>query len=284
MKNHKRSISFSLTFGALCAFALASIMARAADREKVTEEFHHTYPLSAGGSVALDNINGPVHISSWDQNEVKVDAIKTAYSQERLKDAQIEVEATSNRISIKTKYPDHEEREHDWHDNPASVEYTLTVPRNVRLDKIRLINGSLDISDISGDVEASCINGTLTAKNLTGQMELSSINGRTDATLNPPSKGSVELSAVNGPLNLTLPSDANARIEAKTVTGKIDNNFGLHVNNRQYVGHDLSGELGSGGAHIELRNVNGPIDIHHANDGHILSPVKNFNEDGNGDI
>jgi hypothetical protein len=285
MKNHQRIMSLALTLGMFCAFSLSNVMAHAAEGTKLTEEFHHTYPLNTGGSVSLDNINGPVHISSWDRNEVKVDAIKSAYSQERLNDAHIEVEATSNHISIKTKYPDHEEWEHSRRDNPASVEYTLTVPKSARLDQIRLINGSLDVSNISGEVDASCINGTLTAKDLTGPMKLSSINGRTDASINPPGDEFIKLSAVNGSLNLTLPSDAKARIEANTVTGKIENNFGLHVNNHRYVGHDVRGELGNGGAHIELNNVNGPIEINRANDGHTPSPVKDFNDkQGDGEI
>ena len=50
------------------------------------EEFHQTYALEAHGRVVLENINGDVHITAWDRNEVKVDAAKSAYSQERLDD------------------------------------------------------------------------------------------------------------------------------------------------------------------------------------------------------
>jgi DUF4097 and DUF4098 domain-containing protein YvlB len=262
-----------------------AMQVHAADKSAdMTEEFHHTYPLNSGGRLSLDNINGPVHISSWDRNEVKVDAVKHATSQQRLNDAHIEIDADSSHVSIKTRYPDHESYENS--DRPASVEYTLTVPRNARLDEIRLINGSLDVIGISGEVDASCINGTLTAKALTGPMKLSSINGRTDAQINPSGNGLIAISAVNGPLELTLPSDAKAEIEASTVTGGIDNSFGLRVNHHRYVGHDLRGELGSGGARIELRNVNGPIEIHRANDGHPLSPVKDLNgkQDGGDEI
>jgi hypothetical protein len=41
-----------------------------------TEEFHQTYALTPDGRVELDNINGDVHISTWDRSEVKVDAVK----------------------------------------------------------------------------------------------------------------------------------------------------------------------------------------------------------------
>jgi hypothetical protein len=48
------------------------------------------------------------------------------------------------------------------------------------------------------------------------------------------------------------------------------------VNNHRYVGHDLRGELGSGGTRIRLENVNGRIDVRHAQDGRALSPVKDL--------
>ena len=63
--------------GISVALLLNVALARAAD-DVVTEEFHHTYPLSASGRIELQNINGAVHIAVWDQNEVKVDAVKRA--------------------------------------------------------------------------------------------------------------------------------------------------------------------------------------------------------------
>ena len=56
----------------------------------------------------LDNINGAVHISTWDRNEVKVDAVKYADSKERLEEAHIEIDSGKDHLSIRTKYPDHD--------------------------------------------------------------------------------------------------------------------------------------------------------------------------------
>jgi DUF4097 and DUF4098 domain-containing protein YvlB len=94
----------------------------------------------------------------------------------------------------------------------------------------------------------------------------------------------VELSSVNGSVELTIPSDSKAELEASTISGGISNDFGLHVNNHRFVGHDLRGELGTGGAHIKLENVNGGIEIHHAQDGKAMSPVKDMSRrDHDGD-
>jgi DUF4097 and DUF4098 domain-containing protein YvlB len=264
--------------GTIVALLVLALGAHASDhRGAYTEEFHQSYTLTPGGRVELDNINGDVHISTWDGNEVKVDAVKYADRKDRLDEARIEIDSGKDYLSIRTKYPDHD-LTFNWgsHNNPAGVEYTLTVPRTVSLDEIKLINGALDVTGVSGEVRASCINGKLEAHNLSGRAELSTINGHLDARFDQLSSSSIELKSVNGSVELTIPSDSKAEIEASTVSGGIENDFGLHVNHHRFVGHDLRGELGNGGPHVKLENVNGHIEIRHASDGRALSPAKDL--------
>jgi DUF4097 and DUF4098 domain-containing protein YvlB len=258
----------------LCALLLVGQAQASGHPGNLTEEFHHTYPISSDGRVELDNINGAVRITGWDRNEVKVDAVKYADSKDQLDDAQIQVSAGSNYVSIHTEYHSHNHYFGTGHDS-ASVEYTLTVPRGARLDEIKLVNGPLDIEGVSGEVRASCVNGQMSAQGLHGRTELSSVNGHMEVHFDGLNNSPVDLSSVNGSLELVLPSDAKAEIEASTVSGGIENDFGLHANRHQYVGHSLDGELGGGGgARIKLSNVNGRIEIRHANDGKPLSPAK----------
>ena len=284
--NRNRQIStwIALIVGAVATLALNATLGNASDDQPlVTEEFHHTYPLSANGRVELQNINGAVHIFAGAGNEVKVDAIKRAEDEQELKDEEIRVDASADSISIQTKY---HQREGSWqnrHHRGAEVEYTITVPRNARLDEIKLINGELDITGVSGEVRASCINGRLVARGLERAVKLQTINGPLEADFNQAQATSIELSSVNGPVRLTLPSDTKAHIEATTVHGSIENDFGLHTNNHRWVGHDLNGELGSGGPHIRISNVNGAVNVQHANDGRTLSPAKDLGGRENGD-
>ena len=263
------------------AGALA-ISAAASDHGKITAEFHQTYPLGANASVALENINGAVHITTWERNEVRVDAIKTAFSQERLDEAKIEVDARPDRVSIQTRYPDHQGN-NDYEDRPATVEYTLTVPRAVRLDEIKLVNGGLDVTGVMGEVRASLVNGNLNATGLGGPLKLSTVNGRSDVALTRLGDSPVEISSVNGHLQVTLPSNAKAELEASTVNGGISNDFGLRVHKHRYVGSDMHGQLAGGGTRVRLSDVNGRIEVRHANDSQALSPAKDMDpadEDG----
>ena len=267
----------------LCTFFISVTNLPAdASPDDQREEFHQTYPLQRGGHIELDNINGAVHISTWDRDEVKVDAIKTASTKERLDAARVEVDASPVHISIRTKYKDHDLTFTDHsRKNPATVEYTLTVPRAAQFDEIKLINGALDISGVSGAVRASCINGKLVATRLSGRAHLSSVNGRMEAAFDQVSQ-SVELDSVNGRVELTLPSDVNAELQASTISGGISNDFGLRASHH-IVGHNLHGQLGNGGTKIKLSNVNGGIEIHHASDGRTLSPAKNLGVDHDSD-
>lgn len=276
-----RSIAVLTT---ICAVFVLALGAQAFDSHAYTEEFHQTYAISPNGRVELDNLNGAVHISAWDRNEVKVDAVKYAGTKERLEEARIEVDAGKDSISISTKYPDHSHT-FNWgsNNNPAGVDYTLTVPRGARLDEIKLINGSLDITGVSGEVQASCINGKLEASNLSGRAELSTVNGHLSAHFDQLTSAPVKLNSVNGSVELTIPSDSQAQIEATTVSGGIENDFGLHVNHHHFIGNDLHGELGSGTARITIANVNGRIEIRHASDGRALSPAKDLSRDDKDD-
>jgi DUF4097 and DUF4098 domain-containing protein YvlB len=284
MKHLCRPASMGAILVTICALLAFALRAEAGPhRGSLTEEFHQTYPITPDGRVELSNINGDVHISSWDRNEVKVDAVKYADTKEKLDEAKIEVDAGKEYVSIRTKYREHDLTFNRWsHNNPATVEYTLTVPRKVRLDEINLVNGALDLTGVSGEVRASCVNGRLQAKNLAGEAKLSTVNGRLDAAFDQIASNSIEMNSVNGGIELTIPSNSNARIEASTVSGGIDNDFGMHASHH-FVGHNLDSELGNGGAHIHLSDVNGRIEIHHAQDGHAMSPVKDHNKGDNDD-
>ena len=279
----RRATWAGAVLGALTAFLAVSLQARASDwHGSETEEFHQTYPLTATGSVELENINGSVQIKAWDRDEVKVDAIKYANNKERLQEATIKIDARRDSISIRTEYPHNDRGSWRNHDNPATVEYNLMVPRNARLSEIKLVNGDLDLEGVNGEVRVSCVNGRLSARKLGGRAELSTVNGRLEASLDRLASP-VDVSSVNAAVLLTLPSDAKANLEASTVSGSITNDFGIPVSKHRWVGNDLNGELGGGGPSVHVSNVNGRIEIRHADDNLPLSPGKNLNHDSDKD-
>ena len=277
----KRVITWALLLLAAVASSLAARGGFAAQtRDELREEFHQTYALSPSGRVSLENINGSVHITGWDRNEVRVDAVKRAYTAERLAEAEIRVDATGDAVRIKTRYPERTlnfQSDERRYNNPAAVDYVLSVPRGARLEGVALINGSLDLEGLAGEISASSINGRVSGRGLTGRTKLSTINGTAEAVFAQlVEHGVVELSSVNGSVQVTLPSDANAEVKANTVHGGITSDFELPVRRGRFVGRDLAGRLGRGGTLVRLSNVNGTIRIVRAADGRTPSPVTNL--------
>ncbi|HJP94360.1 MAG TPA: DUF4097 family beta strand repeat-containing protein [Pyrinomonadaceae bacterium] len=245
--------------------------------EELREEFHQTYSLSPTGRVSLENINGGAQIKVWDRAAVQVDAVKKAYRRDRLAEARIEVNATEENIRIKTEYPDETQNFRSGegrYDNPATVEYTLTVPRKAVLESIELVNGSIEIEGVEGNVKASSINGPVTARGLMGEAKLSTINGPLEGTFTQLDESKpIALTSVNGSVTLIIPSNANASVRASTVHGGISSDFGIQVRHGEYVGQSMEGQIGTGGPRIKLGNVNGSIRVNHAQDGLPVSPA-----------
>jgi DUF4097 and DUF4098 domain-containing protein YvlB len=226
------------------------------------EIFDQSFALAPGGAVGLENINGDVSVEVWERSEVRVYAVKKASSQELLDGLKIDVEANGNAVQIETRYPS-SRRGHDDGQTFTKVEYTLSIPRQADVDDIELVNGNLTVVGVEGSVQAESVNGTIVVRDGFGNASLSTVNGGIELYAERLGSGdSVDLESVNGTVNLFLGASAGADVRAETVNGEIRNDFGLHVNKHKYVGADLRGTIGGGGARVDLETVNGGITVH----------------------
>jgi hypothetical protein len=227
------------------------------DAQELREEFHRSYPLSADGRVSIRNVNGAIRVSGWDRHEVKVDAVKQARTPEALRDLEIQVDARADAVDIRTHYGNREgDKDH------AAVEYTVTVPRNARLDQVKTVNGAIEVEGISGEVKASSVNGSVTARRLGGGLDLATVNGRVEAGLERLQSKPVSLKSVNGTVALIIPPAAGARLRAQTVHGDITGDFDIPVRRAPHgPGRDLETTIGTGGPEVRLSTVNGGIRV-----------------------
>lgn len=238
-----------VTLASLFAMALAAF-------GEVREEFHQAYPLAEHGQVSLENVNGNVRVIAWDRTEIKVDAVKRARTQRHLDEVELQVKAAADKIQIKTKYP-------NGKNNSTTVEYTLTVPRESRLNKISTVNGGVQIEGVRGEVEANSVNGQVTGSGLAGKTRLSTINGSVRATLVELHE-SLSLESVNGSVTAALPANVNADISAKSQNGGLSSDFPLQVKRHFPIGQTLEGKLGNGGPQVKLSALNGGVHLDRA--------------------
>jgi DUF4097 and DUF4098 domain-containing protein YvlB len=168
-------------------------------------------------------------------------------------EARIVVEPSAGSLSIRTQYAGSPEQ------HPAKVEYRITVPRSTTLEEVKLGNGGLTISGVSGPVKASSVNGGIKAQSLEGRTELSTVNGPLEADFGGTSPAQpILLRSINGAIRLLIPYDAHASLSARNVSGGIESDFGhaSRVDGAQQL------VVRGAGAKIRVDNVNGGISIH----------------------
>lgn len=253
------ALTWRVAIAAGVALFLLALAATAAEPAK--ETFDQTYPLAAGGLVSLDNVNGPVHITVWDRQEVHVHAVKQAETSKGLADLKIEVDAQPSAVRIDTRYPSWPESGLFGHHEDLSVTYEISVPREAKLDKIELVNGSLEIDGVAGGVRGETVNGRVQIRGVAGDVRLESVNGSVEVSLESVGKGdNIHLETVNGSVELSIPAAASARVSAETVNGGIHNDFGLEVEKHEFgPGREMRGNIGAGDGEISLETVNGGI-------------------------
>lgn len=244
---------WALLLTPVMAIAFAALPAWA----EVREEFHKTVAMDANGNFSLKNINGGITITGWDKNEVQIDAVKTGRSDEKLREASIEVAGSGHSVDVQTKYPEH------TNNNAASVEYTIHLPRGARLYAVETVNGGIRIDGAHGKLKANTVNGRVEAWDVGDEAELNSVNGEVKASVGNAGKNPIKLNTVNGSISLSIPSSTNARVKASTVHGDIHSDLPLAVEKSTFApGANVDSSIGSGGATIEMGSVNGSIYLH----------------------
>lgn len=235
----------------------------------VTENIDRTFDVRPGAEVRLDNVNGGITITAWDQPRVRVVAEKKVkadrdVAQKALQELRVEFEQRDGGLVITTKYPDEDgfASLFDWlkgDDINAQVRYELQVPRSMNLD-ITNTNGGIRVSDVSGRLELDTTNGKIETARCAGSLDASTTNGAITAELLRVTRGAdISASTTNGRITIAIPKDFAGEIDAGTTNGAITTD--LPVTTRHIGDNRLRGTINGGGTPMKLRTTNGAIQI-----------------------
>lgn len=217
---------------------------------KVREDFERVIPFSAGGSFEIENSNGSIHVTTWDETSVRIEAEKEAKSQAHLDDIEILVDGSGDSVSVETI--------HHRKNNNGKVNYTISIPAEANVN-VSTANGSVTIEGIHGHVDAKSTNGSLKLEDIIGEVEAKTTNGSIRTTYQRATDGKHSFKTTNGSVRVYLPSDAGGELEADTVNGSITVDFPIHLerNTRRH----MRGRFGNGGGSFEIETVNGSVKI-----------------------
>lgn len=219
------------------------------------EVFQQTYPLPAGGTFQLQNVNGTVQVTGWERNEVEVRAVKSAKRDPR--DAQrvrIEVETSADSVSVATRYPQDGGVE-------VVVEYRVRVPHRVVLKRVATVNGAVRISGVDAAGELRSVNGNIEVFDSSGGLSAYTTNGNVRMELEGlDPDGPMSIETVNGSVVLGLPVGIGAELDARSVNGDLRSELPLILQGT-HGSREFRGRLGPGGSTIRIRTVNGGIRV-----------------------
>lgn len=239
--------------------------------EELTETFQRVVDVRPGTTFDIDNVNGSIKVSGWDQPRVRIHAVKrvksrdTGAAQQAMKALRIEVRQTDRSLRVDTVYP----KKNDLglfdalfgggSNVNSSVQYEISVPRSTNLS-VDTVNGAIRIRDVSGELDLDTTNGKINVANCSGSVEASTTNGGIDVELVSVSRGrDMEFSTTNGRISLTVPSTLAADINAATTNGSVRSDLPLTATRVSRT--SIRGTLNGGGPEIRLRTTNGGIDI-----------------------
>ncbi len=235
----------------------AGLLLSSAVMADVSDERRFDFNLGAGDSFSIENVNGDLDIQVG--NTASVVARLRASSQDLLDKIEIKVDESSNRVVIDTELPKRMRRGH------ASVDYMVTLPAGVELDRASTVNGDVDITDIEGDIRANTVNGDVDANNLNGDIDLQTVNGGIKANfLALGGSDDIKMETVNGSIVVDLPVDADVTVEAENLNGGLsvdDLTIVKQSKKRWGPGKSVEATSGNGSASLTADSVNGSIKI-----------------------
>lgn len=146
----------------------------------------------------------------------------------------------------------------------SAVDVQGQVPRGT-IVQIKLESGTVELSGIDGPLNVKLEGGTIDVAGAGESVDVETRNGNLSVAMaQVPFEGSVRMRTENGDLTLTLPATASAMVKARTSSGDITT-AGLDFRNPRLTpdaaGSDFRGQLGQGGATIDLRTENGTITL-----------------------
>jgi hypothetical protein len=200
-----------------------------------------TMPNATSGVLALYNLDGFIHVEGYAGQKVIIDldevinADDSATLEAGKKEVRVAFDQSADSIIVYTAEP-YDTRPHrrdrstysddrneiDYH---FSLSYTVKVPFGMDLIVSTVMNGDIEVKDVTGSLKVNNVNGPISIKNAKGMTNAHTINGDlTVSYTSAPPDGS-KYYTLNGTLAVTYPSDLSADLQFKSMNGRFYTDF-----------------------------------------------------------
>lgn len=227
----------------------------------VRSEFRKTMRLVLGGVVVLDNTDGDIEISGWEEERIDITAYRSRelpasagihFMGRRFSLPEIMTQAAGETVMIKTEGEQGVK-------NGGTVDYALKVPRSIRLDRISNGQGDIRISDIYGRVVVEASEGRVTIGNYSGSLEIRLKRGPVEVELLDLRPGDiVRINVGQGDVVLYLEPGIAAAFSLEAPAGTISSELDLQ---QPLPARKVASKTGDDGASLEVTALQGSIQI-----------------------
>jgi hypothetical protein len=142
------------------------------DRQTATEEF------SVAGErvdrIVVHGDDGETTVRGWDGTDVRVEATKYAVGETDLSSVRVSRSVTGGRLSIGVEVP----QGFSFGPSGGGLEtLDVRVPRDVRVERVGIDDGTARVTDVVGDLALSVDDGTVEADGVDGAVDVSADDG-----------------------------------------------------------------------------------------------------------
>jgi hypothetical protein len=220
------------------------------------QDFQKTYQIPAGGSIRVANISGDVTVTGYDGTAITVTGTKQGPDKDVV---QIEDRSTGNSVDVAVRYP------HRCNNCNASVQFQIQVPRSISFtyDGIHSISGDVNVTSVTGRLNAATVSGTVRVTDVTGSVSAKSVSGDVDVQISRlEGTEDMSFSTVSGSVTARLPAGLDASVELSSFSGSIDTSFPIEIKEDRFTsGHRASGQIGSGTRQVRMSSMSGNVSL-----------------------
>lgn len=223
------------------------------DLEEVrSSESEMVLRAAPGTHLVVRGVNGAIHVSGWDGDDISVRVGKVSYSGASSLD-RVEVRVTEAPGLVLL------EERRDGGARGVALSMNIKVPWDVVVEEVSTMSGAIHLQGLSSDMTVSTQNGAIDLVDLRGVVEATTHNGAVAARVSS-LDGDMTLSSGNGAITVHLEPSMDADLTATAGNGWVSVHD-LPVKTSYESNKRLDGQLGRGGHLIRCEAGNGVVEL-----------------------
>ena len=236
------------------------------------QDFRKSYEIGQGGSISVRNVSGDVTVTGYEGSAVLVLGFKEGPDRDRVS---VEDNSAGNNVDVRARYPEN-------CDCNASIRFEVKVPRaNYKFDSISSVSGDVEVTGVSGDLQARSTSGNVTvrgvagavnARSTSGNVHVGEINGTVSGKstsgnveveiMQLSGAGDMEFASTSGNVRVKMPGNLDADVRMSTTSGGLKTDFPLTIEEPERgPGRRAAGRVGGGSRNLRLSSTSGSVSL-----------------------